>query len=159
MLLFYDDTSYTLDQLEYHNMRRVSYLLYRKTISTGLEFVLICQKLFKFLSIDHVYFKHPLAIRHLRFNMKQRNFSRSPVPNGIIAIKYWPIDSYQKLFDNDSLKQSISDGYLLNDIAFFLEQGLVELWPKTRNGHRPGRTHHPVEGQCDQMRSYRRRRS
>ena len=129
-LLFYDDTSYTLDQLEYHNMRRVSYLLYRKTISTGLEFVLICQKLFKFLSIDHVYFKHPLAIRHLRFNLQRRNLSRSPVPNGIIAIKYWPIDSYQKLFDNDSLKQSISDGYLLNDIAFFLEQGLVELWPR-----------------------------
>ena len=129
-LSFYDDTSYTLDQLEYHNMRRVSYMLYRKTISTGLEFVLICQKLCKFLSIDHVYFKHPLAIRHLRFNMKQRNLSRSPVPNGIIAIKYWPIDSYQKLFDNDSLKQSIGDGYLLNDIAFFLEQGLVELWPK-----------------------------
>jgi hypothetical protein len=61
-LSFYDDTSYTLDQLEYHNMRRVSYMLYRKTISTGLEFVLICQKLCKFLSINHVYFKHPLRI-------------------------------------------------------------------------------------------------
>ena len=129
-LSFYNDISYTLDQLEYHNMRRVSYLLYRKTISCGLEFVLICQKLFKFLSINHVYFKHPLAIRHLRFNMARKNLSRSPVPNGIIAIKYWPIDSYQKLFDSDSLKQSIRDGYLLNDIAFFLEQGLVELWPK-----------------------------
>jgi hypothetical protein len=129
-LWFYDDTSFTLDQLEYHNMRCVSYLLYRKTISGGLEFVLLCQKLLKFLSIDHVYFKHPLAIRRLRFNMKRRNLSRSPVPNGIIAIKYWPIDSYQKLFDNDSLKRFISDGYLLNDIAFFLEQGLVELWPK-----------------------------
>ena len=34
------------------------------------------------------------------------------------------------MFDNGSLKQSIGDGYLLNDIAFFLEQGLVELWPK-----------------------------
>ena len=28
------------------------------------------------------------------------------------------------------LKQSIRDGYLLNDITFFFEQGLVELWPK-----------------------------
>ncbi len=52
------------------------------------------------------------------------------MPNGIIAIKYWPIDSYQTLFDNEALNQSISEGYLLNDIAFFLEQGLVELWPK-----------------------------
>ena len=130
-LSFYNDTSYTLDQLEYHNMRRVSYTLYRKTITTGLEFVLICQRLLKFLSINHVYFKHPTAIRRLNIKLNFKNiFSQSPVPNGIIAIKYWPIDSYQKLFDNDALKQSIRDGYLLNDIAFFLEQGLVELWPK-----------------------------
>jgi hypothetical protein len=130
-LSFYDGTSYTLDQLEFHNMRRVSYLLYRKTITTGLDFVLLCRKLFKFLSLDHVYFKHPLAIRGFKLEVGLQNFFRhSPVPNGIIAIKYWPIDSFQTLFDNDGLKQSIGDGYLLNDIAFFLEEGLVELWPK-----------------------------
>jgi hypothetical protein len=130
-LSFYDDTSYTLDQLEFHNMRRVSHTLYRKTISCGLEFVLICRKLFGFPSIEHVYFKHPLAIRNFKYKIDWTNLSvRSPVTNGVIAIKYWPIDSYQKLFDNDSLKQSIGDGYLLNDITFFLEQGLVELWPK-----------------------------
>ena len=130
-LSFYDGTSYTLDQLEYHNMRRVSYLLYRKTITTGLDFVLLCRKLFKFLSLNHVYFKHPLAIRGFKLDVGLKNFFRhSPVPNGIIAIKYWPIDSYQTLFDNDGLKQSIGDGYLLNDIAFFLEERLVELWPK-----------------------------
>ena len=129
-LSFYDDISYTLDQLEYHNMRRVSYLLYRKMISGGLEFVLLCQKLFGLLPIDNVYFKQPLAIRNFRFSLTRMNLSRSPVPNGIIAVKYWPIDSYQKLFDNEALKQSISEGYLLNDIAFFIEQGLVELWPK-----------------------------
>jgi hypothetical protein len=130
-LLFYDDTSYTLDQLEYHNIRRVSKLFYRKTILAGAEFVVICQKLFKFASINHVYFKHPLATRSFIKEFNFKNFlPRSPIPNGIIAIKYWPIDAYQKLFDNDALKQSIRDGYLLNDIAFFLEQGLVELWPK-----------------------------
>ena len=87
--------------------------------------------LFKFAAINHVYFKHPLAIRRFVQKINFKNFfPKSPVPNGIIAIKYWPIDSYQKLFDNDQLKQSIKDGYLLNDIAFFLEQGLVELWPK-----------------------------
>jgi hypothetical protein len=136
-LSFYGDISHTLDQLEYHNLRRVSKLAYAKTIVTGLQFVLMWQKLLKFLSldrlkflsIDHVYFKHPLAIRNIKVNFK--NFRlQSPLPNGIIAIKYWPIDSYQRLFDNDSLKQSIKTGYLLNDIAFFLEQDLVELWPK-----------------------------
>jgi len=130
-LSFYSDTSYTLDQLEYHNIRRISNLSYRKTITTGLDFVIICQRLFKFAAINHVYFKHPVAIRRFVQKISFKNFfPKSPVPNGIIAIKYWPIDSYQKLFDNDELKQSIRDGYLLNDIAFFLEQGSVELWPK-----------------------------
>jgi len=130
-LSFYGDTSYTLDQLEYHNVRRLSAMLYRKTITTGLEFVVMCQKLFKFAGLNHVYFKHPLAMRHFIPKIRLKDFlPKSPVPNGIIAIKYWPIDSYQKSFDNDALKQSISEGYLLNDIAFFLEQGRVELWPK-----------------------------
>jgi hypothetical protein len=128
-LAFIDDTSYTLDQLEYHNMRRVSYLLYRKTITDGLDFVLIFRKLLEFLSMDHFYVKHPLAVRLLIPKISLRNIPQSPVPNGVIAIKYWPIESYQRLFDNDMLRQSIKDGYLLNDIAFFLEQGLVELWP------------------------------
>ena len=127
-LSFYDGTSYTLDQLEYHNMRHVSKMLYRKTITTGLEFVVLCRMLFGFPAIDSFYFKHPLAIR--RFRASLRSLWGSPLPNGIIAIKYWPIDSYQTLFDNGSLEQSIREGYLLNDIAFYLEQGLVELWPK-----------------------------
>ncbi len=130
-LSFYDGTSYTLDQLEYHNIRRVSNTAYRKTITTGLDFVVMCRKLFKFSSINHVYSKHPLAIRNFLAKIDFKNlFPKSPVPNGIIAIKYWPINSYQTLFDNDALKQSIADGYLLNDIVFFLNQGLVELWPK-----------------------------
>jgi hypothetical protein len=128
-LTFYDGISYTLDQLEYHNVRIISNVLYRKIVASGMEFVVACQKPFKALgiNINNLYFKHPLALRMLNLSMF---FSRSPVPNGIIILKYWPIDSYQTLFDNDSLKQSIRDGYLLNDIAFFLEHRLIELWPK-----------------------------
>jgi hypothetical protein len=129
-LAFIGDTSYTLDQLEYHNIRRVSYFLYRKTITDGLDFVLLCRKLLKFLSMEHLYVKHPLAIRLPVPKIGFKNILHSPVPNGVIAIKYWPIESYQRLFDNDALKQSIKDGYLLNDIVFFLEQGLVKLWPR-----------------------------
>jgi hypothetical protein len=130
-LSFYDGTSYTLDQLEYHNIRRIANLPYQKTITTGVGFVVICRKLLKLGSINHVYSKHPLAIRNFAQKLDFKSLlPKSPVPNGIIAIKYWPIDSFQKLFDDDALKQSIGDGYLLNDIAFFLEQGLVELWPK-----------------------------
>jgi hypothetical protein len=130
-LVFYGGIPYTLDQLEYHNIRHLSYSLYRKTLMPGLDFALFCQKWLKFLPINHIYFKHPLAIRRISRKLSLRYFApHSPIPNGIIAIKYWPIDAYQQLFDNDALKQSIRDGYLLNDIAFFLEHGLVELWPK-----------------------------
>jgi hypothetical protein len=127
-LSFYNGESYTLDQLEYHNVRHLSSWLYRKTFLTGTEFVYLCQKLFGFLPIEHVYFRHPLIRRPVAGRYL---ISPSPIPNGSIVIKYWPIDAFQKLFDNASLKQSIKNGYLLNDLAYFLEQGLVELWPKS----------------------------
>jgi hypothetical protein len=98
---------------------------------SGQDFVVICQKLCKFAGLNQVYFKHPLAIRRFIPKLRLKDLlPKSPLPNGIIAVKYWPIDSFHKLFDNDELNQSIRDGYLLNDIAFFLEEGLVELWPK-----------------------------
>jgi len=130
-LVFYLGVPYTLDQLEYHNIRHLAYLLYRKTLMPGYDFAVFCQKWLKFLPLNHLYFKHPLAIRKLNRKLSVRYFTPySPQLNGLIAIKYWPIDSYQQVFDNDALKQSIRDGYLLNDVAFFLEHGLVELWPK-----------------------------
>ena len=136
-LVFYNDATVSVDQFEYHNIRHLSKSLYRRTVGTGLECVVMCQKFFKFMAIENVYFKHPLAIRslftpELIFNPKtiSNYFFKCPVPYGNIIIKYWPIDTYQRLFDNDSLNKSISDGYLLNDIGFFLEQGLIELWPK-----------------------------
>src|ERR1700704_1450288 len=58
-LVFYHDITVTVDQFEYHNIRHLSNVLYRKTVWTGLEFVVMCQKLFKFLAIENVYFKHP----------------------------------------------------------------------------------------------------
>jgi hypothetical protein len=130
-MTFFGRAPFTLDQLEYHNIRHLARLLYRKTLIPGFDYALFCQKWLKFLPLNHFYVKHPLAIRRLNRKLSIKYFTRySPVLNGIIAIKFWPIDSYQHVFDNDALKQSIRDGYLLNDIAFFLEHGLVELWPK-----------------------------
>ena len=124
---FYNGNSYTLDQLEYHNVRHISSMLYRKTFFTGTEFIAMCRKLLRFPSIEHVYFRYP----HMRRAVDPRYFlCPSPVPNGSIVIKYWPIDAFRELFDNASLKQSIKDGYLLNDLAYFLQQGLIEAWPK-----------------------------
>jgi hypothetical protein len=130
-MTFFGGAPFTLDQLEYHNIRHLSHSLYRRTLIPGLDYALFCQKWLKFLPLNHFYVKYPLAIRDLNRKMSIRYFRPySPLLNGMIAIKFWPIDSYQKVFDNDALKQSIKDGYLLNDIAFFLEHDLVELWPK-----------------------------
>jgi hypothetical protein len=129
-IMFHDDVAYTIDQLEYQNIRYLSYLLYRKTITFGFDFLWILHKLFNSIEIENMYFKHPIALRWENAPIPSVYFPQSPVQNGLIFVKYWPIDAYQKLFDNDKLKDSIRNGYLLNDIAFFLEQGLVELWPK-----------------------------
>ena len=51
------------------------------------------------------------------------------IPNGFKVVKYWPIDVYEELF-GDSLEESIQRGFLLNDITYFLEEKMVELWPQ-----------------------------
>jgi len=131
-LAFYNGVSYTLDQLEYHNLGRMFNLMYRKTIYFFYlphDILIPLARKFHFYQFHS---KYPLAMR--RFNslkmMKYLWRSQSPWPNGIIAIKYWPIDSYQKLFDEPLLNQAIRDGYLLNDVTFFIDKGLIELWPK-----------------------------
>jgi hypothetical protein len=55
-----------------------------------------------------------------------------PWPNGIIAIKHWPIDAYAEHFDG-RLEEAIQQGYLLNDIHYFIDQKMVELYPKSRS--------------------------
>ena len=97
-------------------------------------------KALQILAIENVYFKHPLAIRS-SFNLKMtfnprtnfQLFLPQSVPYGVIAIKYWPIHSYQRLFDNDSLKKFIRDGYLLNDIAFFSSRAWSSSGPNKKH--------------------------
>src|SRR6516164_1063252 len=59
-LVFFTDVPYTLDQLEFHDIRHLSNMLYRKAITTGFELVVIFAKLLKLLSVDHIYLKHRL---------------------------------------------------------------------------------------------------
>ncbi|KAK3265790.1 hypothetical protein CYMTET_25556 [Cymbomonas tetramitiformis] len=54
--------------------------------------------------------------------------AKAGIPNGLLVTKYWGIDTYSKLFGDD-LEAAIRKGYLCNDIAFLLSEGLVELWP------------------------------
>lgn len=59
---------------------------------------------------------------------------KMPYPNGFILIKYWPIDVYHEFFakgkSDDELQKQIETGYVINDLPFFVNEGLVELCPK-----------------------------
>lgn len=77
---------------------------------------------------------------HLRFPHTfrkedvMRNFrAKAGLGNGLAAIKYYPIDMYQLRFGSngkEELEQRIREGVVLNDIAFWHTEGLVESWSK-----------------------------
>eukprot|EP00985_Skeletonema_marinoi_P015818 scaffold8274_cov157-Skeletonema_marinoi.AAC.3 len=77
---------------------------------------------------------------HLKFPQTYRkedvmqNFrAKAGVGNGIVAIKYYPIDMYQLRYGSDgkdALEERIKEGVVLNDIAYWHMEGLVESWSK-----------------------------
>ncbi|WP_373490216.1 hypothetical protein [Parasphingorhabdus sp.] len=118
-----------LDQLECHNFSEISKWGYRAFIDGGYIHGLIHHWFAKLFDRNSLGVRHPKSIRP---HGDIRNFfkARAPIENGHIAIKYWPIDVY-KLYCEDTLEQKISDGYLINDLPFFLEHGHVQLWDKS----------------------------
>ena len=128
-LFFHRKYSYTLDQLEFHNLRYISRLMYGFLLSGTFLAQFLPRWLAKILFGDNLGVRYPETSR-LKLLKKLYFGIKSSTPNGLIAIKYWPIDSYKRLFDGENLEKSIEEGYLLNDIAYFLDQGLVEIWPK-----------------------------
>ncbi|MDD9946143.1 MAG: hypothetical protein OXU20_34175 [Myxococcales bacterium] len=69
---------------------------------------------------------YPVCTRR-RLSLKNKD----ALPNGMIAVKVWPIDTFKRLFDGEQLDEKIAAGYLLNDLAFYVDQGLLELWPRS----------------------------
>ncbi|NEQ76568.1 MAG: thioredoxin reductase [Okeania sp. SIO2C9] len=108
-------TIYTLDQLEGHNFRYMSHEHYGSVIY-GLP--LGSKK--PILMGD----QFPVTVRDDSYIT-----SKSRPASGTIAIKYWPIDQYADKFANN-LEESISAGYVLNDIAMWLHTGKVIVVPK-----------------------------
>lgn len=140
-----DGQTFTVDQLENHNVAFLSPKLYRETANAGVaELLLTLASSFKVgkflypavLKFSKVFMPnllstaHPEIIRPMKEPLFRRLIEGMPKFNGMIAIKYWPIDTYAKLFGS-KLEKSIKDGYLLNDIGYFVHRGLIKLWPKT----------------------------
>jgi hypothetical protein len=118
-----------LDQLECHNFSEISKWSYRAFIDGGYIHGLIHHGFARLFDRNSLGVRHPKSVRP-RKDIRSFFKAKAPVENGHIAIKYWPIDVY-KLYCDETLEQKISDGYLINDLPFFLEHGHVKLWDKT----------------------------
>jgi hypothetical protein len=142
-LIYMGDTTYSLDQLEAHQMARSFPRLYSAVIN--FNFVPMYKVVPNFKPIAAVMalvrgVQHALGrlftpdAFHVPFGDTRRviRADRPPkatVPNGIIAIKHWPIDTYARKFGHE-LDERIQQGFLLNDLPFFVSEGLVKLWSK-----------------------------
>jgi hypothetical protein len=137
------DRAYSIDQLEAHQTGRIFPRLYRTVINFNFVPMFKVSPNFKPVA---AYMALVRTIQdllgqlftpdnfHVRFPDSRRTFEadrppKSPAPSGIIAIKYWPIDAYARQFAND-LPTRIEEGYLLNDLVYFVSEGLVTLWDK-----------------------------
>lgn len=137
------ETTYSLDQLEAHQISEHFKRLYNIVID------------FNFVKLFEIYPKPKMGelymsvLRstqhflgkiftphnfHVPFASTRRGFVvdrqvEASIPNGVVVIKYWPIDQYARQF-SDNLSEHIQEGYLLNDLPYFVSEGLVELWSK-----------------------------
>jgi hypothetical protein len=126
--------TFTLDQLEFHNFGFHFRRTYRNLVGGGFcSLNIINSFLAKALQVT---FLAPLFCRYnfqTLFGVVREHeldqFPTTPLPNGVITVKYWPIDKYAEEFSG-GLHEAISKGYLLNDIAFFANEGLIKLWPR-----------------------------
>lgn len=142
-LFYMGDTTYSLDQLEAHQMARSFPRLYGAVINFNFVPMYAVAPTFRPVAaymalvrgIQHVLgrlftpenFHVPFA--DTRRVIEADRPPKAHVPNGIIAIKYWPIDTYARQFADD-LPERIKQGFLLNDLPYFVSEGLVTLWSK-----------------------------
>jgi hypothetical protein len=142
-LFYMGDTTYSLDQLEAHQTARSFPRLYGAVINFNFvpmykvvpNFKPIAAYMALVRGIQHVLgrlftpenFHVPFA--DTRRVIEADRPPKAHVPNGIIAIKYWPIDTYARQFSED-LPERIKQGFLLNDLPYFVSEGLVTLWSK-----------------------------
>ena len=85
-------------------------------------------KFARLLAPEMFWFKYPELIHRDEVDRK-KCAKGAAMPNGLIAIKYWPIDTYAQMFGAD-LDNTIRQGCLLNDLPLWIEEGMVEIFKK-----------------------------
>lgn len=129
-----DGVAYALDDIEMHNIGQLSGYIYKVGLPQGQLAAASRPSSCKPWFGANFFVQHPRAARDIdrtpALDVRRGSPFDAIIPNGIKVIKYWPIDVYREMFE-DTLEESIERGYLLNDIAYFVEHGLVELWPRS----------------------------
>lgn len=142
-MLYIGDTTYSLDQLEAHQTARSFPRLYGAVINFNFvpmsrisvnfkpvaAYLAVVQKIQDVLGRLFTPYNFHVPFADTRRVMEAERPPKAHVPNGIIAIKYWPIDTYARQFADD-LPERVKQGFLLNDLAYFVSEGLVTLWRK-----------------------------
>lgn len=66
---------------------------------------------------------------------------KTDVPGGLgYLVKQWPVDEYVRFYNDERFqKQMIQNGVFLNDIYFFIQQGLVSLYHREEVQHVSGK--------------------
>ena len=150
---------YTLDQFEFHNLAFLSKKVYEDILSASAfppflirrvpfealkntllnKDVSFLNKFYSTISyLTHNIYK--ILSKFLARNLLHSKFSISreadavfpgdfQLLSGYVFIKHWPIDLYYQKFSGD-LKKSISQGFKLNDLPFFINEGLVKILKK-----------------------------
>lgn len=122
---------YALDlaQLEAHAVERLWPKLYKDLMPIPLG-PPEPESLVAKLVLPHVFHvRYPQTFR--RDAVRSSKASKAGLSNGLIGIKYWPIDCYETLC-SEKLEERVREGVLVNDIVFFHTEGLVESWSKDR---------------------------
>jgi hypothetical protein len=115
----FGDNYFSLDQLEFHNMRYACRSLYARTVLGGNPHLLKANDVFL-----HSHFPNTLR----PYEVAEGREDTRP-HHGHVAIKYWPVDSYKAKYGDD-VAGAIRKGYLLNDVALWLWTGRVIAVPK-----------------------------
>lgn len=118
----------SLEQFECQNLKELSKWTYRSFIDGAYTYGMMYPKLASVIDRDTMAVRHLLASRPHK-DIKHLFKAKTTVEFGHIAIKYWPIDTY-RLYCGDELEDRVREGYILNDLPFFIEQGYVKLWDK-----------------------------
>ncbi|MDA9173111.1 hypothetical protein N9O24_00845 [bacterium] len=119
-LTTFNGITYTLDQLEFQNLLKICPFLHKVFILGDIR----VYDIFRYYS--------KIWRRSVGIFMDPRYLFNNQIwfADGLIAIKMWNIDEYRKKFGTN-IEAAIKQGYLLNDLCFWVMHNKIELWKKS----------------------------